>query len=59
MHADSGKSQMTAAQLARRIAELKAYARMAPTAQARDEIGQLVKHYLELSTPCESDPPKP
>jgi hypothetical protein len=49
MQADAYKTDLTAAQLARRVAELKAYARMAPTPQARDEIGQLAKYYAELA----------
>jgi hypothetical protein len=40
---------LTTAQLTQRAAELKAFARMAPTAQARDELGQLAKYYAALA----------
>ncbi len=46
---ESYKTDLTADQLAQRVAELKAYARMAPTAQERDEIAQLAKYYAELA----------
>jgi len=40
---------LTVAQLSRRAVELKAFATMAPTAQARAELNRLARYYADLA----------
>ena len=40
--------KLTPAELSRRIVELRAFAKMAPTVRARNELTQLVKFYERL-----------
>jgi len=40
--------ELTIAQLITRAVELDAFAKMAPTTQARDQLHKLARHYAEL-----------